>query len=242
MDITKDFLKCTLCNKYFFTQTGFKLHNNEEHHSNEQLHNNKEHPQEKLTIQVSRPDKRLDWPSQLLQNKAASIGKENIIDEKSKLMSTAKNNTDCLADDFKQLKECSILILTVVEETEKSKAIEELSKQDSKTKESQDMTDTVSKQKYSSFTNQITDTERPSNQTQACRISTPIETKKHQCEICKKSFARRYNLCQHIKVLHEKIISFQCQICQKNFVAKNSLHRHIKVLHEKNQVLSVSDL
>ncbi|XP_075679286.1 uncharacterized protein LOC113798311 isoform X2 [Dermatophagoides pteronyssinus] len=53
---------------------------------------------------------------------------------------------------------------------------------------------------------------------------------KHQCNICYKTFASKYNLDGH-KLIHTDKKPFGCQYCQQRFRRKDTLQNHIKNLH-----------
>ncbi|KAH3818723.1 zinc finger protein 181-like [Dreissena polymorpha] len=54
------------------------------------------------------------------------------------------------------------------------------------------------------------------------------EQKKHECEICKKTFAQRTGLHMHLKT-HKNTRDYICQICGKGFTQKQALHRHERI-------------
>lgn len=57
----------------------------------------------------------------------------------------------------------------------------------------------------------------------ACK--TPVT--KHQCDICKKEFAKARYLSQHVRKLH-KDPSFQCDTCGRQFRWKANMQKHLK--------------
>ena len=51
---------------------------------------------------------------------------------------------------------------------------------------------------------------------------------KFKCEICTRSFSRKYNLRTHIKTKHEYIsLDFSCYLCRKNFKDQDKYLKHI---------------
>ena len=51
---------------------------------------------------------------------------------------------------------------------------------------------------------------------------------KFKCEICNRSFSRKYNLRTHIKTKHEHIsLDFSCYLCRKNFKDQDKYLKHI---------------
>ena len=59
---------------------------------------------------------------------------------------------------------------------------------------------------------------------------------RHECNICKKKFARKQQLNSHIKSFHDKkfSLSFICELCKSDFLNQNLLREHIKLVHEDN--------
>ena len=53
-----------------------------------------------------------------------------------------------------------------------------------------------------------------------------------ECNVCHKKFARRKNLKEHIRFVHEKEKSFLCNYCNKRFARNISLMNHIADIHE----------
>ena len=51
---------------------------------------------------------------------------------------------------------------------------------------------------------------------------------KFKCEICNRSFSRKYNLRTHIKTKHEHIsLDFSCYLCRKHFKDQDKYPKHI---------------
>lgn len=50
----------------------------------------------------------------------------------------------------------------------------------------------------------------------------------HECEICKRSFARPENLNRHM-LTHTGDKPYSCIVCNKSFTQSNSLKRHLNV-------------
>ncbi len=57
------------------------------------------------------------------------------------------------------------------------------------------------------------------------------ESKKHQCEVCKKFLSSRCSLTQHKRSVHEKKRSFKCDACSKAYLEKSTLRNHQKRVH-----------
>ena len=56
------------------------------------------------------------------------------------------------------------------------------------------------------------------------------------CEKCDKTFTRKWNRTQHVKVMHDKITSYRsykCPECDKMFGLKVTLKDHLSNAHEK---------
>ena len=55
--------------------------------------------------------------------------------------------------------------------------------------------------------------------------------KEHQCDICFKTFRRKYSLSAH-KEIHTGAKKFKCDICSKNMSTPAYLEIHIKSVHQ----------
>ena len=55
----------------------------------------------------------------------------------------------------------------------------------------------------------------------------------NHCRSCNKSFNTKYYLTEHIKIIHDKILSHQCSQCSKSFGRKYELRDHINFVHNK---------
>ena len=48
----------------------------------------------------------------------------------------------------------------------------------------------------------------------------------YQCQECKKSYARKAALKNHIKIVHQKLTPYKCQKCKKSYGQKYLLKGH----------------
>ena len=55
----------------------------------------------------------------------------------------------------------------------------------------------------------------------------------NQCEICNKSFTRKWSLKNHIATVHGEKRSAECEICSKILVTNQALKIHIATVHEE---------
>ena len=53
------------------------------------------------------------------------------------------------------------------------------------------------------------------------------------CKSCDKSFHTKYYLIEHIKIIHDKILSHKCKQCSRIFGRKYELRDHINFVHNK---------
>lgn len=51
--------------------------------------------------------------------------------------------------------------------------------------------------------------------------------KKHKCSVCTKSFLRKSNLVDHLR-LHADVRQFECNLCHKKFVQKGNMLSHMR--------------
>ena len=56
------------------------------------------------------------------------------------------------------------------------------------------------------------------------------------CNQCGKVLTSKYNLKDHIEVVHEGIKKFSCKYCEQNFGYENDLRRHIQAIHKDKDV------
>lgn len=52
-------------------------------------------------------------------------------------------------------------------------------------------------------------------------------TNKHKCNVCTKSFLRKSNLVDHLR-LHANVRQFECNLCHKKFVQKGNMLSHMR--------------
>ncbi|CAF3572381.1 unnamed protein product [Adineta steineri] len=60
-----------------------------------------------------------------------------------------------------------------------------------------------------------------------------MESKSHQCSICKKSFSRPSKLQYHIAYHHEKKFPFECTQCGKPYSNQDHVNRHYRIVHQQ---------
>ncbi|CAF2384751.1 unnamed protein product [Rotaria sp. Silwood2] len=60
-----------------------------------------------------------------------------------------------------------------------------------------------------------------------------MDSKSHQCSICKKSFPRPSKLQHHIAYHHEKKFSFECIQCGKAYSNQDHVNRHYRTVHQQ---------
>ena len=65
----------------------------------------------------------------------------------------------------------------------------------------------------------------------------PIVKKPFTCHICESNFARKRDMSNHIKSVHEGI-QFNCDLCDAKFTFNRNLQRHIASVHEKKKLFS----
>ncbi|CAF3417174.1 unnamed protein product [Rotaria socialis] len=65
-----------------------------------------------------------------------------------------------------------------------------------------------------------------------------MDSKSHQCSICKKSFARPSKLQYHIAYHHEKKFSFECSQCGKPYSNQDHVNRHYRIAHQQENTTS----
>ena len=56
---------------------------------------------------------------------------------------------------------------------------------------------------------------------------------RHKCNQCDAKFAKKYNLQQHIKVVHDKIKDHKCDECDAKFATNTKCAEHKKNLHDR---------
>ena len=224
MEAIDNFLKCTDCNRLFFTKTGFKIHNSK-HHSEE----------EETKRHVSVQDKCLEIQSPTCNHSVSLIEKEKTIAEKSKKGSTVETPLNFSSNESSQSKGCSELMGPVVGDTSKHGTVEKIADQDFSEKENQGGIYTLNKQRNASVTNLKSEIKTSSNQLKDGRRAVDATPRKHSCEICKQVFNLKCNLNRHIKNIHEKIKPFQCNICPQVFGYKKDFQNHKSAVHEKNK-------
>ena len=59
--------------------------------------------------------------------------------------------------------------------------------------------------------------------------------KPFKCDDCNDSFARKYDLKTHIKIVHERKW-FRCYRCVQTFSSQQNMEKHIKRLHDGNSL------
>lgn len=59
------------------------------------------------------------------------------------------------------------------------------------------------------------------------------EAKNHKCNVCTKSFLRKSNLVDHLR-LHANLRQFECNLCHKKFVQKGNMLSHLRT-HSKDR-------
>uniref|UniRef100_A0A182S8Z3 C2H2-type domain-containing protein n=1 Tax=Anopheles maculatus TaxID=74869 RepID=A0A182S8Z3_9DIPT len=55
-----------------------------------------------------------------------------------------------------------------------------------------------------------------------------VRTAKHACTLCEKTFLRRSNLIDHLR-LHAKVKMYECDYCDKRFVQSGNLKSHLRI-------------
>ncbi|CAF0776578.1 unnamed protein product [Rotaria sordida] len=63
-----------------------------------------------------------------------------------------------------------------------------------------------------------------------------MDSKSHQCSICKKSFSRPSKLQHHIAYHHEKKFSFECIQCGKPYSNQDHVNRHYRTVHQQENI------
>lgn len=63
-------------------------------------------------------------------------------------------------------------------------------------------------------------------------------SRQHQCSVCNKSFSRKSNLVDHLR-LHANMRPYECDICQAKFVQSGNLKAHMRV-HTKERPFECS--
>ena len=53
------------------------------------------------------------------------------------------------------------------------------------------------------------------------------------CSLCKKQFSSKHHVQRHIDSVHKKLKPFSCTKCQKSFAEKHNLDRHVNLIHKK---------
>lgn len=64
-------------------------------------------------------------------------------------------------------------------------------------------------------------------------------SQRHQCEVCNKSFQRKSNLVDHLR-LHANVKMFSCELCDASFVQSGNLKSHIRI-HTKEKPYTCSE-
>ncbi|XP_066925806.1 zinc finger protein OZF-like [Clytia hemisphaerica] len=91
---------------------------------------------------------------------------------------------------------------------------------------------------HTSHTNQETSSSHESSVTveiepsSISQMQKPNKKDRCLCEKCPKTFASKYHLQRHIKVVHDKVKEFECKECGKYFALKSDLRRHTQSVHE----------
>merc|ERR1740128_1246630 len=73
-------------------------------------------------------------------------------------------------------------------------------------------------------------TTRNPQKTQKSYTPEEIAKKPHQCDICKKRFAKEDYFNLHMKI-HRGEVKVECQICQKTFTDPSYLKNHMRTIH-----------
>lgn len=52
-----------------------------------------------------------------------------------------------------------------------------------------------------------------------------------QCDVCKRTFKRKCNLTEHLRMVHQKLIRFRCEFCERGFYNRAQVRRHVRIMH-----------
>jgi len=245
MERIGDYIVCTICQRKFFTKTGF------------QIHINKDHCRNKSTLEAKRPAE-----SSTRSNETESFDsikrstwsepeeKEALNTEGISLKSTDKTATILIDRVLLELTDHSSRkteLLTNPNEITKCKT------------GSKKMLDAISNNTFHceicqtgfKFENEwkrhleIGHEKKRDYQCQNCdkmfttmsiltRHKKTVHSKirPFQCQNCDKMFASKQNLIIHKATVHDRIKKYHCQICKKNFFQSGHLLRHTKSVHE----------
>jgi hypothetical protein len=58
------------------------------------------------------------------------------------------------------------------------------------------------------------------------------EVKKHQCDLCSRTYLTRKYLLVHKKARHDGV-RYKCDLCEREYVTKTGKERHMRSFHEK---------
>ena len=261
MDWFNDFLICKICKKYFYTQTVFQIHINEEHQLNslEEACFTKTEKKENLFGIIKKKET-------IYEEKDAKLNPEtelslNITNQTIQYRDTLHSEyiTTCEGHQKTQIKsedcqseECQ------KDETKSFSLVEEHSNNPSEEENLDDVYENawvgkaqtnVKKENFpEEFKTQLGNCEKIIKPYQCSQcdksfvykksvkhhtISVHDKIKPVQCDLCQKTFRDKFNVKCHIETVHKKIKSFHCQQCDKSFSQKKNLKGHIEAVHEK---------
>ena len=62
---------------------------------------------------------------------------------------------------------------------------------------------------------------------------TDSKNKRHQCELCDKSYTSISNFRDHFSSVHNNEAIHECKMCNETFYCRSNLQRHMKSAHEE---------
>ena len=256
MQNNSEFLKCQHCERFFFTKTGFKNHNNKEHYK------------EEGSLVVSKEEKSFNFEIDYFSQKSGNfrnknefemiqIGHDEESSEKSpdfegikikSLTSKHLNDKTENENEFSRLEGDQSTTLIEHSSTNDPKNLTKIEKDqiqgnnlriDSKSladigefKIIEHNSTKMATQRVISPSTATNKTIKPNLQKKTQNQEIQKE-RKHKCHLCKKAFSRERDMKHHIAVVHKKLRPFKCNLCDKQFSKEGTVKIHIATVHKK---------